>query len=62
MLTEKLKRFWGDESGAEMVEWAMVTLVLLVFTAGAIMALRDELIKLYSTMFDAIQKDPPDTY
>jgi Flp pilus assembly pilin Flp len=62
MLTAKLKRFWGDESGAEMIEWAVVTLILLVFTAGAIMALRDELVKLYTTMFEAIQKDPPDTY
>jgi hypothetical protein len=45
-----------------MIEWAVVTLILLVFTAGAIMALRDELVKLYTTMFEAIQKDPPDTY
>jgi Flp pilus assembly pilin Flp len=25
-----LKRFWGDESGPELVEWAVVTIVLLV--------------------------------
>ena len=62
MLAAKLKRFWQDESGAEMVEWAVVTVILLVFTVGAIMALRDELIKLYQTMFEAIQRDPPDTY
>jgi Flp pilus assembly pilin Flp len=62
VLTAKLKRFWGDESGAEMVEWAVVTLILLAFTVGAILALRDELIKLYTAMFDAIQRDPPDTY
>jgi Flp pilus assembly pilin Flp len=57
-----VKRFWQDEAGAEMVEWAMVTLVLLVFTVGAILALRGELVKLYQTVFEAIQKDPPDTY
>lgn len=62
MLAANLKRFWQDESGAEMVEWAVVTVILLVFTVGAIMALRDELIKLYQTMFEAIQRDPPDTY
>ena len=56
------QRFWHDDRGAEMVEWALVTLVLLMFTVGAIMALRGELIKLYQTVFAAIQKDPPDTY
>jgi Flp pilus assembly pilin Flp len=25
-----LKRFWGDESGPELVEWAVVTIILLV--------------------------------
>ena len=57
-----LGRFWRDERGAEMVEWAVVTLVLLTFTVGAILALRGELIKLYQAVFAAIQKDPPDSY
>jgi Flp pilus assembly pilin Flp len=61
-MLETFKRLWDDEAGAEMVEWAMVTLILLVFTVGAIMALKGELIKLYQTMFEAIQRDPPDTY
>ena len=25
-----LKRFWSDESGPELVEWAVVTIILLV--------------------------------
>jgi len=25
-----LKRFWNDESGPELVEWAVVTIILLV--------------------------------
>jgi Flp pilus assembly pilin Flp len=57
-----LKRFWSDDRGAEMVEWAMVTIVLLSFTVVAILALRGELIKLYQAVFQAIQKDPPDSY
>lgn len=56
------QRFWRDEQGAEMVEWAMVTLVLLALTVGAILALRDELILLFQDIFAAIQKDPPDQY
>jgi Flp pilus assembly pilin Flp len=27
---DTLKRFWGDESGPELVEWAVVTIILLV--------------------------------
>ncbi len=61
-MNEIWRRFWRDELGAEMVEWAMVTIVLLAFTVGAILALREELIRLFQDVFAAIQKDPPDTY
>lgn len=27
---DTLKRFWNDESGPELVEWAVVTIILLV--------------------------------
>jgi Flp pilus assembly pilin Flp len=62
MIGSNLSRFWRDERGAEMVEWALVTLILLTFTVAAILALRGELIKLYQAVFAAIQKDPPDSY
>jgi Flp pilus assembly pilin Flp len=62
MLADTVSRFWRDERGAEMVGWAMVTLVLLFFTTVAILALRGELVKLYQAVFAAIQKDPPDSY
>jgi len=57
-----MRRFWQDELGAEMVEWAVVTLILLVSTVAVLIALRDKLIELYQTVFTAIQQDPPDTY
>lgn len=57
-----LVRFWRDEQGAEMVEWAVVSVVLLMMTAIAIFAIKDELIAMYVDAFDAIQKDPPDSY
>ena len=62
MMNNLMRRFWQDELGAEMVEWALVTMILLVFTVGALIALRDKLIELYQTVFTAIQQDPPDTY
>jgi len=57
-----LKRFWQDDNGAEMVEWAVVTVVLLSFTTVALILLKDELISLFQQVFAAIQADPPDTY
>jgi len=57
-----LQRFAGDERGAEMVEWAVVTIVLLSFTVVAIIALKGELIALYQSAFNALQEDPPDNY
>jgi len=57
-----LKRFWHDESGAEMLEWAVVTIILLSFTAVALIALKSELIDLYRSIFDKLQEDPPDEF
>ncbi len=57
-----LKRFWIDDCGAEMVEWAVVTIVLLGMTIVAIIRIKDELLAMYVDAFDAIQKDPPDNY
>jgi Flp pilus assembly pilin Flp len=62
MTAGRLGQFWRDDRGAEMVEWAVVTVVLLFFTVTAILALRGELIRLYQAIFAAIAKDPPDEY
>ena len=62
MMNNLMRRFWQDELGAEMVEWAVVTLILLVSTVAVLIALRDKLIELYQTVFTAIQQDPPDSY
>jgi Flp pilus assembly pilin Flp len=61
-MTGMLQRFWRDEQGAEMVEWALVTIVLLIFTVTALLMLREEIIKLFQDVFAAIQADPPDSY
>lgn len=57
-----LQRFWVDETGAEMVEWAVVTIVLLVWTAAALIALREQIIEIFTSAFTRIQEPPPDTY
>ncbi|MFN2250846.1 MAG: Flp family type IVb pilin [Anaerolineae bacterium] len=57
-----LRRFWSDERGAEMIEWAVVTVVLLVATVPAILVMRDGLLALYRDVFDALEKEPPTDY
>ena len=57
-----LQRFWSDQSGAEMVEWAVVTIVLLVASVPAILALQGELLDMFVNLFNALEKPPPDQY
>ncbi len=57
-----LRRFWKDEAGAEMVEWAVVTVILLVATVPAILALQDELLEMFTNVFKVLETPPPDQY
>jgi Flp pilus assembly pilin Flp len=57
-----LQRFRSDESGAEIIEWAVVTVILLVATVPAILALQDELLNLFTSVFKALEAPPPDQY
>ncbi len=61
-MRHRLALFWADEHGAEMVEWAVVTILLLGFTAFILIMIQDELKRLLEAVFDALQRDPPDTY
>ncbi|MFN8422799.1 MAG: hypothetical protein U0470_05160 [Anaerolineae bacterium] len=57
-----LQRFWSDKDGAEMVEWALVTIVLLSTTMFIIILMQDEIMKFYETIFGALEKAPPDSF
>ena len=57
-----MQRFWDDERGAEMVEWAVVTVILLVATVPVLIALKEFLLEMFRDTFDAVQDPPPDTY
>ena len=57
-----LRRFWKDEAGAEMVEWAVVTVILLVATVPLILTLQDELLEMFTTVFKVLEAPPPDQY
>jgi Flp pilus assembly pilin Flp len=58
-LNESIRRFWRDESGPEMVEWAVVTFVLLSATVVLIISLRDTLIDMFLAAFEKLQEPPP---
>lgn len=57
-----IRRFWGDERGAEMVEWALVTLILLIATSSVIIGLREMIVDALKSIFAALQEDPADAW
>lgn len=42
-MIRELKQFWQDESGPELVEWAVVTIILLVAAVIAYRTIGDQL-------------------
>jgi Flp pilus assembly pilin Flp len=57
-----IKRFWEDESGPELVEWAVVTIVLLVATVPVLLLLRTAIYDALQSMFKYLEEDPTDTF
>ena len=47
-----LKQFWQDESGPELVEWAVVTIILLVAAVVAYQTIGDRLGDILSAIQD----------
>lgn len=61
-MTKSIQRFWQDEGGAEMVEWAVVTVVLLVATTPVLLLLRDTIIETTRDVLMRLQEDPKDEW
>ncbi|MGD2176514.1 MAG: hypothetical protein PVG71_01705 [Anaerolineae bacterium] len=55
---EKLKCFFEDESGAEFVEWAVVTLILLAVTVPVLIAIGDELARIFNDILSQLERIP----
>lgn len=49
-----MKRFLGDESGAELAEWAVVTVIVLLATLGVLTVIMQEGLPQF---FDAIMEN-----
>lgn len=43
MILNELRRFWYEEDGTEVIEWAVVALILLAFTVGVVIAVGQQL-------------------
>jgi hypothetical protein len=59
---EIVKTFWIDERGAEMVEWAVVTLIVVSAVTLGLFKYRNELLLLIQSVYQDMQKAPQPTY
>ena len=57
-----IRKFWEDESGPELVEWAVVTIVLLVATMPVLLLLRNAIFESLQSVFKFLEEDPKDLY
>lgn len=57
-----MKQFWDDEVGAELVEWAVLTLILLVATVPGLLLIRETLIDVIKDIFSRVQENPDNAW
>lgn len=55
---QELRRFFADESGPELVEWVVVTLILLIFTIATMMAIGGRLKDMFVAILTELQTIP----
>ena len=56
-MVRELKRFIQDESGPELIEWAVVTIILLLATIVILGAIRGALADIYRNILGYLQSD-----
>ncbi len=54
-MLRELQRFVKDESGPELVEWAIVTLILILATFAILQLIGDELQTSYNRILDTLK-------
>jgi Flp pilus assembly pilin Flp len=57
-VTQELQSFWQDEAGSELVEWAVVTSILLLATVGVLTLIGDELKAAFERILAELQGSP----
>ncbi len=56
-MVQEFKRFIYDESGPELIEWAVVTIILLLATIVILGAIRGALADIYRNILTYLQSD-----
>ncbi len=56
-MVQEFKRFVHDESGPELIEWAVVTIILLLATIVILGAIRGALADIYRDILGYLQSD-----
>lgn len=51
----ELKKFFEDETGPELVEWAVVTVVLILATFAVLQLIGGELTRIYNKILETLQ-------
>jgi Flp pilus assembly pilin Flp len=54
-MLRELQRFYKDESGPELVEWAIVTLILILATFAILQLIGDELKTSYNRILETLK-------
>lgn len=57
-MIHELRSFWQDETGAEFVEWAVVTIILLSATVLVLMQIGDALKAAFEQILDELGGTP----
>jgi len=52
---QELRRFFADESGPELVEWAVVTVILILATFAILQSIGGELTNIYNQILTALR-------
>lgn len=53
-MLQELRSFLKDESGPELVEWAVVTVILILATFAILSAIGGELTRIYTVIRDTL--------
>ena len=57
-MIRELRSFWQDESGSEIVEWLVVTAILLAASVTVLLPITERLIYLFGKILDELQSIP----
>ena len=60
-MIRELRSFWQDESGSEIVEWVVVTAILLAASVAVLLAIGARLIVLYEEILEELAPTPTPT-